>query len=200
MASLRSGATALVQSAPRASVRDPGLASMNLADYLVIVAVILSAVIGAVRGFLREAVALASLILALFCAWQFADLIEPYLGGLLATPPVRTWAARVIIVLVVLLIGMGVGALLSYFVRLSLFSGTDRLLGFVFGLLRGVVLLGVFVILGQLLRLDGESWWRHSRLIPYGETVANGLRAIVGEQLAKYSGTVTASTTRGGAS
>lgn len=164
---------------------------MNLADYVVIVAVLLSAIIGAVRGFLREAIALAALVLALFCAWQFSDLVEPYLGGVLANPPVRTWAARALIVLVVLLIGMGVGALLAYFVRLSLFSGTDRLLGFVFGLLRGVVLLGVFVILGQLLRLDGESWWRHSLLIPYGETIADGLRAVVGERIAKY-GTVSA--------
>jgi hypothetical protein len=39
----------------------------------------------------------------------------------------------------------------------------------------------VFVILGQLLRLSGESWWRHSLLIPYGESVANGLRSLVGE-------------------
>ena len=43
------------------------------------------------------------------------------------------------------------------------------------------LLLGVFVILGQLLRLSSESWWKHSLLIPYGESVANGLRSIVGE-------------------
>lgn len=169
---------------------------MNLADYLVIVAIIVSAIIGAMRGFLREAVALVTLIMAIFLAWHFAGLIEPHLGGLLAKPPVNTWAARTIIFLIVLLIGMAVGSLMGYFVRLSLFSGTDRLLGFVFGLLRGVVLLGVFVILGQLLRLEGESWWRHSRLIPYGESIANGLRAIVGEQMAEHGGSVSASNTR----
>jgi len=67
-------------------------------------------------------------------------------------------------------------------VRLSIFSGMDRLLGFAFGLLRGLVLLGVFVILGQLLRLQEEQWWRHSMLIPYGESMANGLRMLVGEE------------------
>ena len=166
---------------------------MNLVDYLVIAAVVISAVIGAVRGFLREAIALVTLIFAIFLAWHFADLIEPHLGGLVAKPPTSTWAARTIIFLVVVLAGMAVGALLGYFVRLSLFSGTDKLLGFVFGLLRGFVLLGVFVILGQLLRLEGEPWWQHSRLIPYGEGIANGLRAIVGEQMAKRSGTISAS-------
>ena len=44
------------------------------------------------------------------------------------------------------------------------------------------MLLGVFVILGQLLRLQGERWWRQSLLIPYGESIANGLRALVGEE------------------
>ena len=166
---------------------------MNAADYLVIAAVFVSAVIGAMRGFLREAVALVTLIVAIFLAWHFADLVEPHLGGLLEKPPVNTWAARTIIFLVVLLIGMAVGALLGYLVRLSLFSGTDRFLGFVFGLLRGFVLLGVFVILAQLLRLDGEPWWQHSRLIPYGESIANGLRALVGEQMVKHGGSFSAS-------
>jgi membrane protein required for colicin V production len=166
---------------------------MNLADYLVIAAVIVSAVIGAVRGFLREAIALATLVVALFIAWRFADLLAPHLGGLLSKPPTSIWAARAIIFIFMLLLGMGIAWILGYFVRLSLFSGTDRLLGFVFGLFRGIVLLGVFVILGQLLRLDNERWWQKSKLMPYGEGVANGLRAIVGEQLEKHGGSLSAS-------
>lgn len=154
---------------------------MNTTDYVIIIAIVISAISGALRGFLREAVALGAWIIALFLAWHFSDLIEPHLGGLLAGSAVKPWAARVIIVLLVLLLGAFVGATLGHFVRLSIFSGMDRLLGFAFGLLRGFVLLGVFVILGQLLRLDGERWWNHSRLIPYGESVANGLRMLVGE-------------------
>jgi membrane protein required for colicin V production len=165
---------------------------MNATDYVVIAAVLVSAIVGAMRGFLREAVALATWLLALFLAWHFADLIEPHLGGMLAGSYVKPWAARVIIVLIVLLVGAGVGALLEHFVRLSIFSGMDRFLGLVFGLLRGVVLLGVFVILGQLLHLDGEKWWTRSLLIPYGESVANGLRALVGEQRVRHSGGVSA--------
>lgn len=158
---------------------------MNLADYLVLLAVLVSAIIGAYRGFLREAVALATLILALFLAWSFADDLAPKLGGLLKDPPANIWAARTIIFLLVLILGMIVGAVLSYFVRLSLFSGMDRFLGFVFGLARGAVLLGVFVILGQLLRLDGEPWWKGSKLMPYGEGIASGVRTLVGDTLNK---------------
>ena|SRR5579863_3593440 len=154
---------------------------MILTDYLIIAAILISAIAGALRGFLRESVALGSWIVALFLAWHFSELVEPHLGGLLADSDVRPWAARVIITVLVLLIGAAVGALLGHFVRLSIFSGLDRLLGFAFGLARGFLLLGVFVILGQLLRLPAEGWWRHSLMIPYGESVANGLRSLVGE-------------------
>jgi membrane protein required for colicin V production len=155
---------------------------MNSADYVILAAILFSAAIGAVRGFLREAISLAAWVVALFVAWHFSDLVEPHLGGLLAGSDVRPWAARVIIVVLLLILGSIVGAMLAHFVRLSIFSGTDRLLGFVFGLLRGFVLLGVFVILGQLLRLQGEDWWGHSTLIPYGESIANGVRTLVGAE------------------
>jgi membrane protein required for colicin V production len=160
---------------------------MNATDYTVIAAIVLSAVVGTARGFLREAVAVASWVIALFLAWHFSDLVAPHLGGLMADSQVRPWAARVIIVALVLLLGAGVGALVAHSVRLSIFSGADRLLGFAFGVLRGWLLLGVFVILGQLLRLQDEPWWRHSLLIPYGESIANGLRMLGGETRVPHS-------------
>jgi membrane protein required for colicin V production len=126
-------------------------------------------------------VAVVTWLLALFLAWHFSDLVAPHLGGLLAGSSVRIWAARAILVIVILLIGAGIGALLSHYVRLSIFSGADRFLGLAFGAVRGLVLLGVLVILGQLLRLEDERWWRQSLVIPYGESIANGLRALVGE-------------------
>jgi membrane protein required for colicin V production len=161
---------------------------MNATDYWVIAGVILSAVFGALRGFLREAVASVSWLIALFVAWHFSDLIEPHLGGLLAGSSVKIWAARAILIVLILLLGAVIGTALAHFVRLSIFSGMDRFLGVVFGALRGMVLLGVFVILGQLLRLEGERWWRHSLLIPYGESIANGLRSLVGEPTVQRAG------------
>jgi membrane protein required for colicin V production len=155
---------------------------MNATDYLIIAAVLVSALIGAARGFLREVIGFAAWIIALFVAWHFSDLIEPHLGGLLAGGAVRPWAARVIIVALILVFGSVFGGVLGYYVRLSIFSGMDRLLGFAFGALRGLVLVGVFAILGQTLRLDGEEWWRYSRLMPYAESIASGLRTLVGAE------------------
>ena len=160
---------------------------MNATDYVVIVAIVISAVVGAARGFLRESIAFGAWLIALFLAWHFSDLIGPHLGGLMSDSEVRPWAARIIIVTLVLLLGAGIGATLGHFVRLSIFSGMDRLLGFFFGLLRGFVMLGVFVILGQLLHQEGEHWWRGSLLMPYGESMANGLRTLVGAERARHA-------------
>jgi membrane protein required for colicin V production len=154
---------------------------MTTADYVIIAALLISGLIGAARGLLREGIAFVAWIVALILAWHFSDLVEPHLGGVLSAAEVKTWAARFIILLGVLLVGGLIGALAHQFVRLSIFSGVDRLGGFAFGALRGLLLLGIFVMLGQLLKLDRDHWWRDSHLIPVGESIANGVRFLVGE-------------------
>ncbi|MGH8220034.1 MAG: CvpA family protein [Steroidobacteraceae bacterium] len=155
---------------------------MTLVDYLIVALVLVSAAVGVARGFLREIIALVTWVVALFVGWHFAGRLEPYLGGLLSSPSVRPWAARALLVIAVLLAGAGIGAIVTHLVRLSLFSSTDRFLGFLFGMVRGVVILGVLVLLCQTLRLDGEHWWRSSRLLPYGERTANLLLSMVGDK------------------
>src|SRR6185437_650757 len=115
-------------------------AAMTLVDYLIVALVVLSAVVGVARGFLREIIALVTWIVALLIAWHFAGRLAPYLGGRLSSPPVKTWSARAILLIAVLLVGAGIGALVTHLVRLSIFSSTDRFLGFVFGVMRGLVI------------------------------------------------------------
>jgi membrane protein required for colicin V production len=152
------------------------------ADYWMIAILLLSAIVGLLRGFLREVLAVVSWLLALFIAWHFAYMLAPHLGGLLSDEPVRSWAARAILLIFVLAIGTLVGQIVNHFVRLALFVGTDRLLGFALGLVRGIIMVGVLVVVGQLLRLDGERWWRAALLAPYAERVANGLRSFIGAE------------------
>jgi membrane protein required for colicin V production len=155
---------------------------MNIVDYLLIAIIVISIVVGTMRGLLREAVSLVTWILALVLAWHFAPSLEPHLGKWIAQYPLaRTWAARGTLFLFVLLVGTAVAGVLGHFVRLSIFSGLDRFLGAVFGTLRGLIVIGVLVILAQLMRLNAEDRWQKSMLIPQAERIANGLRAIVGE-------------------
>jgi membrane protein required for colicin V production len=162
--------------------RNPSRAMLKSADYWVVAFVLLSAIVGFMRGFLREVIAVVSWLLALFIAWHFSTSLESHLGGLLADPQVRPWAARAILILGVVFIGSVAGVFIAHFVRLTMFIGTDRFLGFTFGALRAGIVLGVLVIICQLLRIDEQSWWRESVLVPYAEHIAAGLRTLVGEQ------------------
>jgi len=160
---------------------------MTTPDYVIIAAILISALIGAARGLLREGIALVTWIIALILAWHFSDLVEPHLGGVLSGAAVKAWVARLIVLGAVLLVGALIGAVVSQFVRLSIFSGMDRLMGFAFGALRGLLLFGIFVMLGQLLRLDKDHWWSESHLIPVGESIANSVRFLVGEGAQPHS-------------
>ena len=43
----------------------------------------------------------------------------------------------------------------------------------VFGLFRGILLFGLLVIFGDMLKLSQESWWDDSKLMPAGIRIAN---------------------------
>jgi membrane protein required for colicin V production len=152
------------------------------ADVLILLVLLGSTVIGLLRGFLREAVSLAFWIAAIWAAWEFGPTVEPHLGGLLADPKIAPWVGRLVILVLVLLIGWVVGMLLSYFTRSMGLGPLDRAIGLLFGILRGMVLVGLMIIGGELLHLNQETWWQRSKLVPYGETVADWLRAMVGER------------------
>jgi membrane protein required for colicin V production len=152
-------------------------------DYIIIGVVLVSAFAGMMRGFLLTVCSLVTWVLAVWLAWKFAPSLVPHLGGALRVEPYGLWASRTIFFFAVLVVGAIIGVGVKHFARMSLFSGTDRFLGFLLGMLRGVVVLGVLTILGQTLRLDREDWWRSSHLAPQVTPVASVLRALAGDQL-----------------
>jgi membrane protein required for colicin V production len=156
---------------------------MIAVDYIIIAILIISAVMGLVRGLLREAIAVITWFLAIVLAWSFAPSLEHLLGGVLEGSPMRIWAARAIIFVGVLLLGGAVSVVLGHYVRVSMFAGMDKFLGFIFGIIRGIVIVGAFTIAVQALRMDEDPRWKNSRLMPYAIGVADALRGIVGEKL-----------------
>jgi membrane protein required for colicin V production len=156
---------------------------MIAVDYIILAIIVISAVMGLVRGLLREAIAVITWFLAIVLAWIFAPSLEPLLGGILEGSPLRIWAARTIIFVGVLLLGGAISVVLGHYVRVSMFAGMDKFLGFVFGIIRGVVIVGAFTIVIQAMRMDEDPRWKNSRLMPYASGVASALRGIVGEQL-----------------
>jgi membrane protein required for colicin V production len=155
---------------------------MTGADVLILLILLASTILGLLRGFVREAVSLVFWLIAIWAAWKFGPLVEPHLGGMLAESKVAPWIGRVVVLLIVLGVGLVVGMLLSYFTSSVGLGPLDRIIGLIFGLVRGTVLVGLMIIGAELLHLNHETWWNRSKLIPYGETVGDWLRAMVGER------------------
>ncbi len=149
---------------------------MDGADHIFAITLLVSGGVGYFRGFIRESIALAAWLVGLWLAWHFAYLVNPWLGGALSEPGVREWTGRAIVLLVVLLAGALAGSIVSHFVRRAVgLAAMDRLLGVAFGLVRGVVLIGVFVLVGRAVNVDLEPWWERTHSMPAAETVANWL-------------------------
>src|SRR5512134_1484284 len=127
---------------------------MDGADHLFAIILIVSGTVGFFRGFIRESIALGSWLIGLWLAWHFAYVVNPWLGGALSEPGVREWTGRAIVLLVVLLVGALVGSIVSHYARRAVgLAAMDRLLGIVFGLVRGAVLIGLFVLAGRAVNL-----------------------------------------------
>lgn len=152
---------------------------MNAADYLIVGVLVASMLLGMLRGFVREAIGLLAWLGGLWLAWRYAPVLEPSLGGMVGEPPVSLWTARVLILLTVLVTGWLVAGILGYFLRHSALSMlVDRVLGFVFGTVRGAVVIAVFVMLGEFVELDSVGWWKESHLLPYASELASWIQSF----------------------
>lgn len=153
---------------------------MTPVDYILAAIVLVSVLFGAIRGFLRESIALLGWLVGLWLAWRYASQLQPYLGGSLAGTPLQIWVARLVVLVGVVVVAWLLGSLLGYIVQRSgLTLGVDRILGGVFGLVRGAVIIGFVVMLGEAADLSREAWWKGSRLLPMGQEMASVLRGYV---------------------
>jgi membrane protein required for colicin V production len=151
---------------------------MPIADVAIAVAIVISVGVGVFRGFVKEAISIVTLLVAIWAAMNFGAYAGRWSESWVESEGLQLWIGRILIFVVILVVGGLVGWAFSRLVRLSALNGTDRSLGALFGFCRGALLLGVFVIGGQLASFDRDDWWRSSKLIPYGTVVADWIRVM----------------------
>lgn len=146
---------------------------MPIVDIVIIIATLASVVVGWYRGLIKEAIAIVSLLVAIWAAMHLGPYAGGWLGGTIDSTELQLWSGRFLVFVVILALGALVGWGISKIVHLSGLSGTDRALGGFFGLLRAILFVGLFVLGGRYAGFDANLWWLESRLIPYGEYVAD---------------------------
>ena len=81
------------------------------------------------------------------------------------TPSLRIALAFLILLITSLVIGNLLMRMVVGLVQWSGLSSTDRLLGSLFGVVRGVLIVGVAVLLLAMTPVSSDPWWKASRLI-----------------------------------
>ena len=153
------------------------LPTLNAFDVVVLVVVGVSAIIGLTRGLVREVLSLAIWLASYVIAVGFSARLDDALAPHFHNAPARAVASFALLFIGALVVGGLIQWLVGRLVRFSGLTGLDRLLGFVFGGARGIVIaIAALVVLKPY--AGNESWWRESTMVgvlaPF-ESLARGL-------------------------
>ena len=164
----------------------PAMDGMIWVDYCLIGLIGLSAVMGLFRGLIREVFSLALWGAAIWFGLQYSRELSGLLDPAIPVPSGRIAVAFLGVFIATLLLGSLLGFFLGKLVSGSGLSGTDRLAGLVFGVLRGVLIGSVLIMLAGVTPLPEDPWWKQSKLIPPFQTLALWLRNQLPADLASH--------------
>ncbi len=158
---------------------------MNILDWIIIAVIAVSGLISVWRGFVKEAISLATWIAAFLVALFFAPNLAVLLPEAIESPLMRWGIAAVGLFMATLLVGGLFNFLVSRLVEKTGLTGTDRSLGIVFGVLRGLVIVAIGVLVVGDTAIEQEPWWADSTLAPYFEPLAEWIRQAYPAELAE---------------
>ena len=140
---------------------------MNEVDWIIIAVLSVSGLLSLWRGFVKEAISLvfwvAAFVLSIRLSVQFSTLIPTAIES----ESVRVMLSFIAIFFGTLIVGGLINRIISSLLKFSGIGGTDRLLGMVFGVFRGgVLVMAALIVLPPFFEVEQQPWWRTSTLIP----------------------------------
>ena len=139
---------------------------MNWIDWAIIAVVGFSTIVSLVRGFVKEAVSLVVWAAAFFIAAKYYGDLSVFITHF-QDPLVKNGVAIAILFVATLIMGSLLNYVIGKLVETSGLSGTDRVLGGLFGALRGVLIASAALFfMDSFTPAATADWWQTSVLIP----------------------------------
>ncbi len=153
-------------------------------DIAILAVILVSTLISLIRGFVKESISLATWLVAGFIAMSYylvlSDLLLPYIES----PTLSQAAAFAALFIAALIVGAIINYMVSHLVSKTGLSGTDKLLGMIFGAARGVLIISMIVLFAGLTPMPSESWWQESTLVGNFKGVAIWIQQWMPQDLA----------------
>lgn len=152
---------------------------LTTADWLILAVVIISGGLSLFRGFIKEAISLIAWVSAFIVASKFYEPLAAKLTFVSDEIVRKAGACVILFIATIVVVGL-CGSIISSVINKVGLSGTDRLLGMVFGVLRGVLVVCVVLALMQIgfklhiLSFVADSpFYRDSLFIPELQRIVN---------------------------
>jgi membrane protein required for colicin V production len=160
-----------------------GLQEFNWIDYSIIGIILFSTLISIVRGFVREALSLIIWGAAFVIAYKFGSAFGIKFLSMIESETIQ----QIVGFVAVFFIALIVGAIANYFIGSLVYGtglgGTDRVIGLAFGLVRGVLLVGVLLLSAALTNVNQSPAWAQSKVLPQFTGLVNWLYGILPEKI-----------------
>ena len=143
---------------------------MGELDWVLVIIVGLSTLLGLTRGMVREIFALIGWLAAFFVSLYFSNEVAEALPFKAVGAMGRTLIAVILIVIGCVFVAGLVGKIIRKILSSVSVGAEDHLLGTLFGFLRGVLIVAILVyVCGATEFISKQSWWKSSELVPYVE-------------------------------
>ncbi len=133
------------------------------------------------RGFVHEVLAVGGWIGAIFATIYGFPYVKPFARDLIDLQWVADLAAGTVVFIVSLVVLSIITRTISNRVQASMLNALDRSLGFLFGIVRGAVLVSLAYVFVEMAQPVSEQppWLRSARSIPVIEAGARLLRSLI---------------------
>jgi membrane protein required for colicin V production len=159
---------------------------LTTVDYFTLVVLLTSALIGISRGLFKEVLALASWFVAAWVAYRYSNYLSTEWLSSFHLEELVSLGASFLILFVLTLIACGLlGGIVQKIILSVGLSLTDRFLGLIFGLMRGILIVVVLATLALLTPIPQTIAWQQALTRPAIETAVGFIKAWLPEDWAK---------------